>query len=129
MIEPLNAIGRRKTSVASVFLKKGKGNISINKRTLTDYFPFVNHQNVVNDPFIVTETKEQFDVRVRVSGGGINGQAEAVRLAISRALCKVNAENKPKLKSKGYLTRDSRMVERKKSGLKKARKASQFSKR
>ncbi|MBL4715544.1 MAG: 30S ribosomal protein S9 [Bacteroidetes bacterium] len=124
-----NAIGRRKTSVARVYLTKGKGNVTINKKGLESYFTTANLQRVVKEPFIVTETKDQFDIIINIDGGGITGQAEAARLAISRALVKINEENKPSLKQKGFLTRDPRMVERKKPGLKKARKSSQFSKR
>ena len=128
-MQSTNAIGRRKTSVARIYLTKGKGNVTINNKGLESYFTTAQLQRVVKEPFTVTETQDQFDIKINVEGGGITGQAEAIRLAISRALIKINEENKTSLKQKGFLTRDPRMVERKKPGLKKARKSSQFSKR
>jgi len=128
-MEVIHKIGRRKKSVARVYLSKGKGIYTINGKSLKEYFPTDILQYKVNQPFAITETSSSFDVKVNVYGGGINGQAESVRLAISRALCEINEENRPALKKEGLLTRDPRMVERKKFGQKKARKKFQFSKR
>ena len=128
-MEVINALGRRKTAVASVYLTKGKGKISINKREMTEFFPIDFLQAKVHQPFALTGTAGQYDVKVNVVGGGINGQAEAVRLGISRALVEVSADYKPLLKVEGLMTRDPRMVERKKPGQPKARKKFQFSKR
>ena len=128
-MEIVHKIGRRKKSVARVYLSKGKGAYSINGKSLNDYFPTDTLQYKVNQPFTLTETLSSFDVKVNVYGGGINGQAESVRLAIARALCEINEEFKSVLKSEGLMTRDPRMVERKKFGQKKARKKFQFSKR
>lgn len=128
-MEVINALGRRKTAVARVYLTKGKGNISINKKSLNEMFPIDVLQAKVNQPFILTETLGQYDVKVNVAGGGINGQAEAIRLGISRALVEVSADYKSVLRADGLMTRDPRMVERKKPGQPKARKKFQFSKR
>ncbi|WP_299885046.1 30S ribosomal protein S9 [uncultured Lacinutrix sp.] len=128
-MEVLHKIGRRKTAVARVYLSKGKGNITINKKELKDYFPTATLQYKVNQPLVMTENDGAFDIKVNVFGGGITGQAEAIRLAISRAMCELNEENRLILKPEGLLTRDPRMVERKKFGQKKARKKFQFSKR
>ena len=128
-MEVLHKIGRRKTAVARVYLSKGKGNITINKKELKDYFPTATLQYKVNQPLVMTENDGTYDVNVNVFGGGITGQAEAIRLAISRAMCELNEENRGILKPEGLLTRDPRMVERKKFGQKKARKKFQFSKR
>jgi len=128
-METINTIGRRKTAVARVYLKEGKGNITINKREFKDYFPLATLQYVVNQPLDITENLGKFDIQVSLDGGGIKGQAEALCLAISRALVELNPENRPPLKAKGLLRRDPRMVERKKYGQKKARKKFQFSKR
>jgi small subunit ribosomal protein S9 len=128
-MEVINTLGRRKTAVARVFVKKGSGNITINHRDAKEYFTTSILQHTLNQPFVVTNTVGQYDVAVNVYGGGIKGQAEAIRLAISRALVEINPEYKPLLKSQGLLTRDPRMVERKKYGRKKARKRFQFSKR
>lgn len=125
----INTLGRRKTAVARVYLSKGKGNVTVNKRDYKEFFPVAVLQSKVVQPFALTDTVGQFDVTVNVSGGGINGQVEAVRLGISRALVKYNEENKPLLKEEGLMTRDPRMVERKKPGQPKARKKFQFSKR
>jgi small subunit ribosomal protein S9 len=125
----INTIGRRKTSVARVYMSEGKGKITINKRDYTDYFPTGVLQYKVNQPFALTETTGKFDVTVNVKGGGINGQVEAVRLGIARALVENDAEHKPALKAESLMTRDPRMVERKKPGQPKARKKCQFSKR
>ena len=124
-----NALGRRKTSVARVILSSGKGKITVNKKDFKVAFPIDILQAKINQPFKITGTEGKFDIKVNVNGGGINGQAEAVRLGISRALVEVNEENRSLLKSEGLLTRDSRMVERKKPGQPKARKKFQFSKR
>lgn len=125
----INTLGRRKSSVARVYLTKGKGNITVNKRDVKDYFATAVLLEKVNQPFNITETAGQYDVKINVAGGGVNGQAEAIRLGISRALVEVNADFKPALKAEGLMTRDPRMVERKKPGQKKARKKFQFSKR
>ncbi|MCH5156124.1 MAG: 30S ribosomal protein S9 [Clostridiales bacterium] len=122
--------GRRKKAVARVrILAGGSGTITINKRTLDDYFPLDTLKLIVNQPFAETDTMGKFDVIVNVRGGGFTGQAGAIRHGISRALCNVDATYRPALKKAGFLTRDPRMKERKKYGLKKARKAPQFSKR
>jgi small subunit ribosomal protein S9 len=122
-------IGRRKTSVARVFLTEGKGKFTINNKDSKDYFSTPTLHYKLEQAFELTETKGQYDVKVNVTGGGITGQAEAVRLGISRALVELNPENRAKLKPEGLMTRDPRMVERKKFGQKKARKKFQFSKR
>ncbi|HBL80236.1 MAG: 30S ribosomal protein S9 [Aequorivita sp.] len=128
-METIHKIGRRKTAVARVYLKEGKGNITINKRELENYFPTGTLQYKVKQPLTLTDNEKTFDISVNVFGGGITGQAEAIRLAISRAMCELNDENRGILKPEGLLTRDPRMVERKKFGQKKARKKFQFSKR
>ena len=128
-MDVINTLGRRKSLVARVYLSKGKGKITINKRDYKDYFTTGVMQYKVNQPFELTETVGKYDVKVNVSGGGNTGQVEAVRLAISRALVEINADYKPTLKAEGLMTRDPRMVERKKPGQPKARKKFQFSKR
>ncbi|AEM70859.1 MULTISPECIES: 30S ribosomal protein S9 [Flagellimonas] len=128
-MEVVHKIGRRKTAVARVYVSEGSGNITVNKRDLNDYFTTGTLQYKVKQPFTLTETDGNYDVKVNVFGGGITGQAEAVRLALSRAMCEIDAENRGILKPEGLLTRDPRMVERKKFGQKKARKKFQFSKR
>ncbi len=128
-MEQVNAIGRRKTSVARIYVSDGEGAIKINKRSLENYFPSEILRMVVQQPLHQVGVAEQYNIQVNVKGGGIKGQAEAIRLAIARVLCQVNAEYRPRLKQVGYLTRDPRMVERKKYGRKKARKRFQFSKR
>jgi len=128
-MDTIHKIGRRKTAVARVYLSDGKGKITINSKDLTDYFPTATLQYKVNQPFALTDTVGNYDVKVNVYGGGITGQAEAIRLALSRAMCEIDAENRLTLKPEGLLTRDPRMVERKKFGQKKARKKFQFSKR
>jgi small subunit ribosomal protein S9 len=128
-MEVIHKIGRRKTAVARVYVAKGNGNITVNKKDMAVYFPTASLQYKVNQPLAMTNNDGNFDITVNVYGGGITGQAEAVRLAISRALCAVDAENRQILKPEGLLTRDPRMVERKKFGQKKARKKFQFSKR
>ncbi len=128
-MEVINVSGRRKTSVARVYLKKGKGNIEVNKKNYTDYFATDILQGKIVQPFNLTDTLGKYDVKANVQGGGVNGQAEAIRLAISKALVEINEEFKPSLKVEGLMRRDPRMVERKKPGQKKARKKFQFSKR
>ena len=128
-MEVINTIGRRKTSVARIYMQPGKGAIKVNSRILSDYFPSEILQTIVKQPLTTIEASGKFDISVNVDGGGIKGQAEAVRLAIARALCELDPENKPPLKKEGFLTRDPRMVERKKYGRRKARKKFQFSKR
>jgi small subunit ribosomal protein S9 len=128
-MEIIMTLGRRKTAVARIYLKEGEGKITVNDRDYKEYFPTVILQYQVVEPFNVTNTFGKYDVRVNLDGGGITGQAEALSLAISRALCKISEENRPLLKAKGLMRRDPRMVERKKPGQKKARKRFQFSKR
>ena len=128
-METIHAIGRRKTSVARIYLDKGKGGILVNKKNFKDYFSTPTLQYKISQPVILTNTEKNYDIKIIVKGGGTNGQAEAIRLGISRALCKINEEHRSTLKLEGLLTRDSRMVERKKFGQKKARKKFQFSKR
>ena len=128
-MEVINALGRRKTAVARVYLTEGKGNITINKRELNEYFPVGTLQYVVQQPLHLCEVAGQYDIKVNLDGGVLTGQAEALRLGISRALLKISADFRPKLKAAGFLTRDPREVERKKPGQPKARKRFQFSKR
>ncbi len=128
-MEVINTIGRRKTSVARVYLSEGKGNITINKKDYKDYFSTDLQTGKVDQAFILTDTLGKYDANINVHGGGFTGQVEAIRLGIARALVKVDEEYKPMLKAEGLMTRDSRMVERKKPGQKKARKKFQFSKR
>ena len=128
-MEIINTIGRRKTSIARVYVKPGKGVITINDRELATYFTSEIHQTCVKQALTITKTDGNYDVTVNVEGGGNKGQAEAIRLGIARALVTINTENRPPLKKEGLLTRDSRMVERKKPGRRKARRKFQFSKR
>lgn len=129
-MEVINALGRRKSAVARVYLSTGKGTITINGRTLEEYFKEDTLRYIVNQPLELTGTQANFDITVTLDGGGIKGQAEALRLGISRALCKVDAEAyRPVLKANGFLTRDAREVERKKPGQPGARRRFQFSKR
>ena len=129
-MEQTHALGRRKAAVARVYLTAGKGNVVVNGRALENYFALDSLRYIVNQPFAVTATEGQFDVKVTVVGGGIKGQAEAARLGIARALCEINSEaNRPALKAAGLLTRDAREVERKKPGQPGARRRFQFSKR
>ena len=121
--------GRRKSSVARVFITPGKGNITINKRSIDEYFGLETLKVIVKQPLAATNTADQFDLKITVKGGGTTGQAGAIRHGISRALCEADAEFRPVLKKEGFLTRDPRMKERKKYGLKAARRAPQFSKR
>ena len=128
-MEIINTTGRRKTSIARVYVKPGKGQITINDRELNVYFVSEIHQTTVKQALTALKLETSYDVTVNVEGGGIKGQAEAVRLGISRALVKFNGEHKPTLRKEGLVTRDSRMVERKKPGRRKARRKFQFSKR
>jgi len=128
-VEIIHKIGRRKTSVARIYLSKGKDKVTVNGKDFKDYFPTTSLQFKIIQPFKLTDNLGKFDLSVNVYGGGITGQVEAIRLAISRALSEMSDENKSALKKEGLLTRDPRMVERKKFGQKKARKKFQFSKR
>ena len=128
-MDTIHKIGRRKTSVARIYLTQGEGKFNINGKDAKEYFCTDQLVYKLNQPFLLTDSEGSYDVKVNVGGGGITGQAEAIRLAISRALCEIDAENRLKLKPEGLLTRDPRMVERKKFGQKKARKKFQFSKR
>ena len=128
-MEVVNAIGRRKAAVARVYVSEGNGKITINKRDLTEYFPSTILQYVVKQPLALLDAVEKYDIKVNLYGGGYTGQSQAVRLAIARALVKINAEDKKALRAEGFMTRDSREVERKKPGRPKARRRFQFSKR
>lgn len=128
-MEVINALGRRKTAVARIYMKVGNGNITVNKRDYKEYFPTSILRFVVEQPLMLTDNLGKYDIKVNLDGGGINGQAEALRLAISRALCEIDAEYRPTLKKNGLMRRDPRMVERKKPGQPGARKKFQFSKR
>ena len=128
-MEVINTVGRRKTSIARVYFQSGKGEIVINGRDLSNYFPSEVLQIIVKQPLVKVEEDGNFDIKINVDGGGLKGQAEAIRLGISRALVATNEEHRPSLKSEGFLTRDPRMVERKKYGRRKARRRFQFSKR
>jgi small subunit ribosomal protein S9 len=128
-METIHKIGRRKTSVARIYMSSGKGEVTINGKKANEYFTTGPLLYKLNQAFELTETENEYDLKVNVLGGGITGQAEAIRMAIARALCEVNEEYRLKLKPEGLLTRDPRMVERKKFGQKKARKKFQFSKR
>ncbi len=125
----INTSGRRKTAIARIYLKPGKGEIVVNKKDYKEYFPTGILQYVVDQPFNITNNQGKFDVHANLNGGGVKGQAEALRLAVSKALIELDAEHRPPLKAKGLLRRDPRMVERKKPGQPKARKKFQFSKR
>ena len=128
-MEVTTALGRRKTAVARICVKAGEGKITVNKRDYKEYFPTSILHYVVEQPLMLTDNMGKYDIKVNLNGGGINGQAEALRLAISRALCEINAEFRPVLKAKGLMRRDPRMVERKKPGQPGARRKFQFSKR
>ena len=128
-MEIINAIGRRKSAVARVYLTEGTGKITINKVELSQYFPSAILQYVVKQPLELLEVAEKYDIKANLDGGGFTGQSQALRLAIARALVKIDAEDKKALKDKGFLTRDARKVERKKPGRPKARRRFQFSKR
>ena len=128
-MEMINAIGRRKSAVARVYVTEGTGKITINKVELSKHFPSAILQYVVKQPLLALEATEKYDIKANLDGGGFTGQSQALRLAIARALVKINAEDKKALKDHGFLTRDSRAVERKKPGQPKARRRFQFSKR
>ena len=128
-METVHTIGRRKASVARLYITEGKGKFVINGKDYKDYFPLVTLQFKLHQPFKVVELDGKFDIKVNVNGGGINGQADAIKLAIARALCEIDIEHRPALKAEGLLTRDPRVVERKKPGQKKARKKFQWVKR
>ena len=128
-MELINVIGRRKTSVARIYLASGQGTITINKRPLEAYFSTSNIHRLVKQPLDQVAATKQYDIRVNVTGGGFKGQAEAIKLGIARALCKVAPTHRPELKKQGFLARDPRIVERKKYGRRKARRRFQFSKR
>ncbi|MBA4145028.1 MAG: 30S ribosomal protein S9 [Azospira oryzae] len=128
-MEVTNTIGRRKTSIARVYVVPGSGTVTVNQRDLKVYFPSEIHQTIVKQALTISKLEANYDVTVNVEGGGSKGQAEAIRLGIARAIVSINAENKPALRKEGIMTRDSRMVERKKPGRRKARRRFQFSKR
>lgn len=128
-MEIINTIGRRKSAVARVYLSEGKGQIMVNDRDFKSYFPGEHLLYIIEQPLNALQLRDKYDIQVNLTGGGIKGQAEALRLGIARALIKLDPENKPTLKAQGFLTRDSRGVERKKPGRPKARKRFQFSKR
>ncbi|MCQ2267105.1 MAG: 30S ribosomal protein S9 [Bacteroidaceae bacterium] len=128
-MEMINALGRRKAAVARIYVTEGTGKITINKRDLTEYFPSSILQFVVKQPLTLLDVAEKYDIKVNLNGGGFTGQSQALRLAIARALVKINAEDKSALRKAGFVTRDSRVVERKKPGQPKARRRFQFSKR
>ena len=128
-MEMVNALGRRKSAVARIFVTEGTGKITINKKDLQDYFPSSILQFVVKQPLAALDVVEKYDIKVNLDGGGYTGQSQALRLAIARALVKINADDKKALRAEGFLTRDAREVERKKPGQPKARRRFQFSKR
>ncbi len=128
-MEVVNALGRRKSAVARVYVTEGTGKITINKRDLTEYFPSSILQYVVKQPLATLDAVEKYDIKVNLYGGGFTGQSQALRLAIARALVKINADDKKALRAEGFMTRDPRAVERKKPGRPKARRRFQFSKR
>ncbi|MCC5931003.1 MAG: 30S ribosomal protein S9 [Cyclobacteriaceae bacterium] len=128
-MEVFNTIGRRKTSVARIYLQAGNGKITVNEKTIEQYFPSDILKTIILQPLQALDAMGKYDIIVNVDGGGFKGQAESIRLAISRAMCEIDAENRPPLKKEGFLTRDPRMVERKKYGRRKARRRFQFSKR
>lgn len=128
-MEQINAIGRRKAAVARVYVKEGSGKITINKKDIAAYFPSSILQYIVRQPLSKLDVVEKYDIKINLKGGGFKGQSEAARLAIARALVKINPEDKPALRAEGFMTRDPRTVERKKPGRPKARKRFQFSKR
>ena len=128
-MEVIKTIGRRKTAVARAYLSSGKGEIKVNNRDFKEYFPSEVLKIIVKQPLVTTEQNDNFNISINVFGGGLSGQAEAIRLSIARALVELDQESRPALKAEGFLTRDSRMVERKKYGRRKARRAFQFSKR
>lgn len=127
--DPIQTVGRRKTSVARVILRPGSGEWAVNGRPLAEYFPRIYHQTRIEEPLEVCEVRGQFDIQVRANGGGLTGQADAIRMGLARALVEYDEELQPRLRTEGLLTRDDRKVERKKPGQPKARKKFQFSKR
>ena len=129
MTSPVPVVGRRKEAIVRARLIPGTGNFKLNGRTIEDYFPNKVHQQLIKEPFVTLDKADQYDVIATLSGGGVTGQAGALRLAIARALIAIEADDRPALKKAGFLTRDARVKERKKYGLKKARKAPQYSKR
>ena len=128
-MDTVNALGRRKSAIARIYVTEGTGKITINKRDLTEYFPSSILQFVVKQPLATVDAVEKYDIKVNLTGGGYTGQSHALRLAIARALVKINADDKKALRAEGFMTRDSREVERKKPGRPKARRRFQFSKR
>jgi len=128
-MEVINTVGRRKAAIARVYMTEGKGQITVNDRDYKEYFPDQQLHYVIDQPLNLLEVKDKFDIKVNIKGGGMKGQAEALRLGIARALIKLDPENKPPLRTEGFVTRDPRVVERKKPGQPKARKRFQFSKR
>ncbi len=128
-MEMINALGRRKSAIARIYVTEGTGKITINKRDLTEYFPSPILQYVVKQPLALLDVAEKYDIKVNLCGGGFTGQSQALRLAIARALVKINADDKKALRAEGFMTRDPRAVERKKPGQPKARRRFQFSKR
>ena len=128
-MDTINATGRRKAAIARIYLKDGKGNITVNKKKFEDYFTITEYKHQIKRPLTLLGADDKYDIIVNVKGGGIKGQAEALRLAISKAMIIINPDDKGALKKEGFLTRDSRVVERKKPGQPKARKKFQFSKR
>lgn len=128
-MEMINALGRRKSAIARIYVTEGTGKITINKRNLTEYFPSPILQFVVKQPLTLLDVAEKYDIKVTLCGGGFTGQSQALRLAIARALVKINADDKKTLRAEGFMTRDPRAVERKKPGQPKARRRFQFSKR
>ena len=128
-MEVVSSIGRRKAAIARIYVSEGKGEIVVNKRNYKEYFPVEQFQYIIQQPLKLVDSQTKFDIKVNIKGGGSKGQAEALRLAIARALVKINPENKEKIKANKLLTRDPRVVERKKPGRPKARKRFQFSKR
>ena len=128
-MDVIHTIGRRKASIARIYMSKGKGRIIVNGKDFKEYFPLETLQYKLNQPFKVIDQEGKFDVKVNVNGGGINGQADAIKLAIAKSLCEIDVDNRTALKAEGLLTRDSRVVERKKPGQKKARKKFQWVKR
>ena len=127
-MEMINALGRRKSAIARIYVTEGTGKITINKRDLTEYFPSPILQFVVKQPLTLLDVAEKYDIKVTLCGGGFTGQSQALRLAIARALVKINADDKKALRAEGFMTRDPRAVERKKPGQRKARRRFQFSK-
>ncbi len=128
-MEQINATGRRKASIARVYFREGKGTITVNGKDYKEYFPLEYLRYNLTDPLATVDAQDKYDIYINLSGGGYKGQAEAAKLGITRALEKIDADNRPPLKEKGYFTRDARVVERKKYGKPKARKSFQFSKR